>query len=502
VSQVFLVGAGPSGRDYLTARAIEVLAQAEVILYDDLVDRQLLVLTPQNALHLDVGKRAGQPSMDQSEISALILFHARAGRRIVRLKSGDPFIFGRAVEELEALSAAGFDFEVVPGISTALAAPLLAGIPLTDKAWSQHFCVLSAHQVENLPWQALAQIDTLVILMGTRSLTTIATHLMDCGRPPAMPVAVIYWAGRPEQRTIVGTLETIAQQVLQETGPAVIVIGPVVRHREKFRWFDRRPLFGRRILVTRAAEQSTEFSLALRSLGAEVLEMPALIVTPPASWEALDRAIAEIRSYQWLILTSANGVVAFFERLKFHSLDLRALADVRVAVVGPKTAKVAAEFGLLPDFMPNSYVADALLAEFPDREKLSGTRILFIRVESGGREVITQQLSGWGAQVDEVAGYATHCPTTADPDCLAALHTGQIDCVTFASSKTVKNFVQLIASPHFSEWFSKIKIASIGPQTSKTCMEYFGRVDAEATEYTLEGLQSVVVQLLSRSQPD
>jgi uroporphyrinogen III methyltransferase / synthase len=502
VSQVFLVGAGPGGRDYLTVRAVEVLAQAEVILYDDLVDSQLLALADQTALRLDVGKRAGQPSMDQSEISALILFHARAGRRVIRLKSGDPFVFGRAIEELEALSAAGFDFEVVPGISTALAAPLLAGIPLTDKAWSQHFCVLSAHQAESLPWQALAQIDTLVILMGTRSLTTIAKHLMDCGRPPAMPVAVIYWAGRPEQRTIVGTLETIAQQVLQESSPAVIVIGPVVRHREKFRWFDRRPLFGRRILVTRAAEQATEFGLALQSLGAEVLEMPALVVTPPASWEALDRAIAEIRSYQWLILTSANGVMAFFERLKFHSLDLRALADVRVAVVGPKTTKVAAEFGLLPDFMPNSYVADALLAEFPDREKLSDMRILFVRVESGGREVITQQLSDWGAQVDEVAGYATQCPTAAAPDCLAALHAGQIDCVTFASSKTVKNFVQLVASPDFSDLFSKIKIASIGPQTSKTCMEYFGRVDAEATEYTLEGLQSVIVQLLSHSQPD
>ncbi|MBC7883391.1 MAG: uroporphyrinogen-III C-methyltransferase [Anaerolineae bacterium] len=502
MSQVFLVGAGPGGRDYLTLRAVDVLAKAEVVLYDDLVDPQLLALAPQNALRLDVGKRAGQPSLDQTEISALLLFHARAGSRVVRLKSGDSFIFGRAVEELEALSLAGFDFEVVPGISTALAAPLLAGIPLTDKAWSQHFCVLSAHQAESLPWRALAQIDTLVILMGTRNLSTIAKHLMDCGRPPAMPVAVIYWAGRPEQRTIVGTLETIAQQVVQETGPAVIVIGPVVRHREKFLWFDRRPLFGRRILVTRAVEQATEFSLALRSLGAEVLEMPALEVTAPTSWEALDRAIAEIRAYSWLILTSANGVVAFFERLKFHGLDLRALADVRVAVVGPKTAKVAAEFGLRPDFMPKSYVADALLAEFPECEKLLGARILFVRVESGGREVITQQLIAWGALVDEVAGYRSECPKNTDPDCLAALRAGQIDCVTFASTKTVHNFVQLLTGEQITSLLKGVSIASIGPQTSKACFEHFGRVDIEATEYTLEGLQSAIVKQFSRHQPD
>lgn len=502
MSQVFLVGAGPGGRDYLTLRAVDILAKAEVILYDDLVDPQLLALAPQNALRIDVGKRAGQPSMDQSEISTLLLFHARAGRQVVRLKSGDPLIFGRAIEELEALRVAGFDFEVVPGISTALVAPLLAGIPLTDKAWSQHFCVLSGHQAESLPWQALAQIDTLVILMGTRNLATIAQHLMDYGRPPAMPVAVIYWAGRPEQRTIVGTLETIAQQVLEETGSAVIVIGPVVRHREKFRWFDRRPLFGRRILVTRAVEQATEFSLALRSLGAAVLEMPALEVTSPTSWEALDRAIAEIRTYRWLILTSANGVVAFFERLRFHGLDLRALAEVRVAVVGPKTAKVAAEFGLRPDFMPKSYVADALLAEFPNREKLLGARILFVRVESGGREVITQQLIAWGALVDEVAGYRTECPTTADQDCLAALQAGQIDCVTFASTKTVHNFVKLLAGKKIASLLKGLSIASIGPQTSKACVEHFGRVDIEAKEYTLEGLQSAIVKQLSHYQPD
>ncbi len=491
--KVYLVGAGPAGVEYLTIRARSVLEKAEVVLYDDLADPGLLKLAPQ-AECIDVGKRAGVPGAGQAQICQMLVEHCLLGQQVVRLKSGDPFIFGRAVEELEALAAAGCAFEVVPGVSSALSAPLFAGIPLTDKAWSRHFCVFSAHDLETLPWQQLAGIDTLVILMGVRQIAQIAEKLMDSGRPPAMPVAVIYWAGRATQRTITGTLETIARQVQKEhPDPAVIVVGPVVRHRKTLNWFDRRPLFGKTILITRSAEQASTFSERLGDLGARVLEMPALVVAPPASWDALDAAIEHIRAYRWLILTSANGVEAFFNRLHQRNLDLRALGDVRVAVVGPKTAQVARQYGLIADFVPTEFVADRLLDEFPDRVSLSGARVLFVRVESGGREAISRRLTEWGALVDEVAGYATGCPTVADPECVAALRAGQVDCVTFASAKTVRHFAQLLKHEDLEKLMEPLQIASIGPQTSIACRECLGRVDIEAGAYTLDGLAEALV---------
>lgn len=503
VGRVYLVGAGPGGPEYLTLRAAEVLSRADVVLYDDLSDERLLLLAPATAECRDVGKRVGRPSTDQEEICRMLVALCQTGHTVVRLKSGDPFIFGRAVPELNALEAAGCPFEVVPGISTALAAPLFAGIPLTDKHWSQHFCVFTAHEVETLPWQKLAGIDTLVILMGTRRLDLVACKLMDCGRPPVMPVAVIFWAGRPEQRTVVTSLEHLSEAIPYTAEPAVIVVGPVVRYRERFAWFDRRPLFGRRILVTRAVEQAGEWATDLRELGARVSEMPALTVGPPDSWEPLDRAIGRLGAYGWLILTSTNGVEAFFSRLRSHGLDLRALAGMRVAVVGPKTAQSAAAFGLLPDFVPPDFVADSLLEAFPERERLMGQEVLFVRVESGGREAITSQFETWGAIVDEVPGYATGCPAIADPAALAALAAREVDCITFASSKTVRNFARLIGPEQISKWLEPpLALASIGPQTSQTCRELFGRVDVEATTYTLSGLREAVVTYFAKGHPE
>ncbi|MBW4699644.1 MAG: uroporphyrinogen-III C-methyltransferase [Aphanocapsa lilacina HA4352-LM1] len=495
VGTVYLVGAGPAGAEYLTVRGRELLEQAEVVLYDDLADPDLLKLAGRAQL-IDVGKRAGRPGADQDEIGRLLVTHCRAGRRVVRLKAGDPLVFGRAAAELGALVAAGCDFEIVPGVSSALAACAFAGIPLTDRALGRHFCVMSGHEIGTLPWQHLAHIDTLVILMGTRQLEAIAEQLMDCGRPAAMPVAVIFWAGRPGQRTVVGTLEDIASRVAPSGEPAVIVVGPVVRHRECFGWFERRPLFGRRILVTRAVDQAGGFSAQLEALGATVLEMPALVVTAPTRWEPLDQAIAQVAGYRWLLLTSANGVEAFFARLAHHGLDLRALGGVRVAAVGPKTAQAALAYGLVADFVPGRYVADGLLADFPDITGICGERVLFVRVESGGREAITEQFRRWGALVDEVAGYASGCPDSAEPGCVAALRAGWIDCVTFASAKTVRHFARLLEGEDLESLLRKIYISSIGPQTSVACREVLGRVDVEAKVFTLEGLAQAIVAKL------
>ncbi|BAC89175.1 uroporphyrinogen-III C-methyltransferase [Gloeobacter violaceus] len=489
---VYLVGAGPAGAEYLTVRGRELLEQAEVVLYDDLADPHLLKLASAAQL-IDVGKRAGRPGADQGEIGRLLVTHCQAGRRVVRLKAGDPLVFGRAAAELGALVAAGCNFEIVPGVSSALAACAFAGIPLTDRALGRHFCVMSGHDIGTLPWQHLAHIDTLVILMGTRHLEAIAEQLMDYGRPAAMPVAVIFWAGRSEQRTVVGTLEDIASRVAPSGEPAVIVVGPVVRRRECFDWFDRRALFGKHILVTRAADQAGGFSAQLEALGASVLEMPALVVTAPTSWEPLDRAIAQLAGYRWLLLTSANGVEAFFARLTHHRRDLRALGGVRVAAVGPKTAQAARTHGLICDFVPGQYVSDGLLTDFPDIAGIYGERVLFVRVESGGRETITEQFRRWGALVDEVAGYATGCPDSAEPGCVAALRAGRIDCATFASAKTVRHFARLLQGEELESLLRKVRIASIGPQTSAACRETLGRVDVEAEVFTLDGLAQAIV---------
>ncbi|AGY59769.1 uroporphyrinogen-III C-methyltransferase [Gloeobacter kilaueensis] len=485
--RVFVVGAGPAGAACLTVRAQAVLAVADVVFYDELIEPDLRQIAPA-AEWISVGWRAGRAATDPAETGRLLVEHWRAGRSVVRLKAGDPLVFGRAVAELEVLHQAGCAFELVPGVSSALAAPLFAGIPITDTALSSHFCVLTGHDFETLPWQALARIDTLIILMGMRRLGAIAERLMDLGRPAAMPVAVIFWAGRPEQHTIVGTLETIADLAGSTADPAVIVVGPVVRYRERFGWSERRALSGYRILVTRAADQASSFSAQLSERGAAVVELPALVVTAPTSWQGLDRAIENLRNYRWLLLTSANGVNAFFDRLAHHYLDLRALADTRVAVVGPRTAQVARARGLMPDFMPGEFVADSLLADFPEPQKLAGEQVLFVRVESGGREAITAQFRQWGALVDEVAGYATGCPEQVDPAALAALKSGSIDYVTFASAKTVRHFARLLGGENLEDLLKTVRLASIGPQTSIACREVLGRVDLEAKVFTLDGL--------------
>ncbi len=487
LGKVYLVGAGPGGPEYLSLRGQQLLAAASVVVYDALADASLLRLTQPECVRLEVGKRGGELSSAQAEINALLVSHCQAGAQVVRLKSGDPFVFGRSVPEVQALVSAGCPFEVVPGISSALAAPLFAGIPLTDPSLSTCFAVLSAHELDRLPWAALSQLDTLAILMGTRQLAEITERLQQAGRPAHTPVAVIRWGGRPQQQVWTGSLADIAAHTDGAAlSPAVIVVGEVVQHRQWLRWYDARPLFGQTVLVTRSAEQSGQFSELLTAQGARVVEMPTLTIGPPSSWQALDQALAELPRFQWLVLTSANAVNACFERLDHLGWDARALAGLQIAVVGQKTAQVLRAGGLKPDFVPPDFVADSLVANFP--APLSGLRLLFPRVETGGREVLVAEFSQAGAQVVAVPAYQSGCPARAAPEAVAALQAGEVDFITFASSKTVRHFVQLLAAYDWRAWLATVKIASIGPQTSKTCVELLGRVDLEATEYTLEGL--------------
>ena len=494
-SKVYLVGAGIGSEEYLTIRGKQLLNGAEVLIYDALVDETLLQLVPENCRQICVGKRGGKASTPQAKINQLLVAYCLQGKQIVRLKSGDPFIFGRAMSEIAALDEANCSYELIPGISSTLAAPLFAGIPLTDKNLSRCFVVLSGHQPEQLDWSALARIDTLVILMGGRSLKQITQNLIRNGRSPDEPVAIIRHCGRPQQQVFWGTLTDIVETTAEiSLSPAVIIIGKVVQFGNRnpspatFK-----PLANKTILVTRSAEQSSKFTTLLQQQGATVVELPALEITPPSDWTALDRAIAILPQFQWLILTSANGVDYFFTRLNTLGYDARALAGVKIAVVGRRTAAALQTRQLNPDFIPTNYIADSLVANFP--EDLAGKKLLFPRVETGGRQILVREFSDRGAEIVEVAAYQSKCPEQIEPEAVRALQQ-QIDFITFASSKTVKNFYLLLKQQlgltTMKSILAKVKIASIGPQTSETCRELFGRVDLEAEEYTLEGLTTAI----------
>ena len=496
--KVYLVGAGVGDRAYLTLRAQELLSRAEVLIYDALVDVQLLDLVPDDCLKLNVGKRGRKVSTPQDKINQLLVAYCCQGKQVVRLKSGDPLIFGRSRDEITALHQVNCNFELIPGISSALAAPLLAGIPLTDRDLSSCFAVCSGHEIELLNWQALAKIDTLVILMGTRSLPEIVRQLIEQGRDSAEPIAIIRNCSQIEQEIFWGTLTDIVKKTEGiALSPAVIVIGKVVTLSNRINQTsltpNHLPLANKTILVTRAAEQSSKFTSLLESQGATVREMPALVITPPSSWYELDRAISDLQSFDWLILTSANGVKYFWSRLT----DVRALAGVKIAVVGKKTAATLEKHHIQPNFIPPNFVADSLVETFP--ETLPGKKILFPRVETGGRAVLVQELTAKGASVVEVPAYESKCPEKMDTNVSNALQNKQIDVVTFASSKTVRNFYQLLqqqlaGNTSVNDILQNIAIASIGPQTSKTCYELLGRVDIEAEIYTLEGLTDAIIQ--------
>ncbi|MBP0030306.1 uroporphyrinogen-III C-methyltransferase [Roseofilum sp. Guam] len=491
VGKVYLVGAGLGSLDTLTLRAYTLLKQADVVIYDALVDPRLFAEVRSHCLLLDMGKRGGKPSASQNSINQALIYYCQQGNQVVRLKSGDPLIFGRSGSELQALMEQNCPVEIVPGLSSAIAAPTLAGIALTDPILSQGFTVVTAHDPSLLNWAVLAQMETLAILMGTRQLAEIICQLSNQGKHPDTPIAIIRWAGFPEQQIWQGRLRNIMELTAgQSLSPAVIIIGKVVEARSHYS-VDSMSLSQHTILVTRSAGQSSQFTQLLQQQGARVIEMPALEIVAPSSWEGLDRAIANLSTFNWLILTSSNAVDYFFQRLQHHHLDSRALAGIKIAVVGKKTATSLRQQGLEPDYIPPNFIADALVEHFP--EPLSGKSLLFPRVETGGREVLVQECTAQGARVTEVAAYQSQCPQTIPPEALNTLQNQQITVITFASSKTVKNTVQMLNQTGEIS-LNSVCIASIGPQTSKTCQDLLGRVDIEAKEYTLDGLTEAIVK--------
>jgi len=484
---VALVGAGPGDPGLLTRRGETLLRAAEVVVYDRLASAELLDLAPDGALRVDVGKAPGRAAMTQEQINAVLVEHGLAGRRVVRLKGGDPFVFGRGGEEAEACIAAGVPFEVVPGVTSAIAAPAYAGIPVTHRGVSTSVTIVTGHEDPakgsiDTDWAALAKGGgTLVILMGAGRLTEIAKALIAGGRPASTPVAAVRWGTHPVQRTVRATLGTIAEAGVES--PSAIVVGDVAAL--DFAWFERRPLFGRSVVVTRAREQASELRARLTALGAEVLELPAIAIEP------VSFTVPDLREFAWVVFTSANGVDAFFDRgLAPAGLDSRALAPSRLAAIGPGTAAALARRGLRPDLVPERFVAEALLEAFPDAS--GRQRVLLARAELA-RDVLPDGLAAKGYAIDVLAVYRT-VAATADPAVVERVRAGRVDAITFTSSSTVHNFCDAVGTVSGPLPL----VVSIGPVTSRTAAERGLGPDAEADPHTIDGLVDAVCARLRR----
>jgi len=488
--KVYLVGAGPGDPGLLTVRAAELLARADVIAIDALVSDAIAGLANRDAEIVYVGKRAGKHSLPQEQINQLLIDEARKGKMVVRLKGGDPFVFGRGGEEAEDLVVAGIPFEIVPGISSALAGPAYAGIPVTHRSYSTSLTLVTGHEADSstgIKWAALAQLDgTIVFLMGFTNLQTIAQSLIEHGAAPDRPVAVISKATTPEQRTITGTLATIHAKVEEAAlpTPALIVVGDVVKLHDVINWFESKPLFGKRIVVTRAREQASDLKRMFEESGATVIEYPTIEIAPPESYESLDFAVDA--RFDWLVFTSANGASAFFERLLARKKDTRALSETRVACVGTSTAAALRAHGIEADLMPEKFMSSALIPLFP--EVLRGVRMAVIRAAEGRDEFI-DEMRARGADVHLATAYRT-IPVASNA---SELH--DIDVVTFTSASTVDNF---FASASPAEVTGSL-LASIGPVTSDAIRKHDRQPDVEAATATISALHDAVVQRLMRA---
>ncbi len=503
--KVFLVGAGPGDPALLTLRAAELLSSAEVVVIDALVSPEILAMIPADAEVIDAGKRASKHTLPQDRTNALLVEKAREGKRVVRLKGGDPFIFGRGGEEAEELRRNGVPFEVVPGISSAIAGPAYAGIPVTHRAHATSVTLITGHESDDstgIPWKSLAGANgTIVFLMGMANLPVIASRLIEEGVPDSTPVAVISRATTPYQRTVTGTLASISDAVTEAKlpTPALIVVGDVVSVREHVNWFENRPLFGRTVVVTRAREQASELKKLLEEAGARVLQFPTIEIVPPASFESLDAVVDLLDSYDWLIFTSVNGVDSFFRRLHAKGLDARALSSVMIAAVGQPTAALLLERGIRADLVPDKFQSIALLPLLPQDQK--GLRTAVIRAAVGRNEII-DELRARGGTVDLAVAYETRATTAIRDELVALLDDRSIDCVTFTSASTVEHFFDNLSEEQAARLTEQAVLASIGPTTSTAIRSRGAVVNVEADEASVASLTDAVIRHLQRKAVD
>jgi uroporphyrinogen III methyltransferase/synthase len=498
--KVFLVGAGPGDPGLITVRGKQLIDSADAIVYDALANTALL---PPGARETGlpelyyVGKRGGaKDSVSQTEINALLIKLAREGKRVVRLKGGDPFVFGRGSEEAQDLNDASVAFEIVAGVTAGIAAPAYAGIPVTHRGIATSVTFVTGHEDPTKPgtqtnWAALAKAGgTIVLYMGVKTLRNIADALIEGGMPAETPAAAIQWGTLPKQRTVVATLDTLPTRAEEQnlTAPVITVIGWSVVLRDELNWFEQRPLFGKRIVVTRATQQAPLLSEKLRDLGADVIEMPATQIAR-LDLSPLRSAVANIADYNWLIFTSQNAVAIFWEQFLGAGRDARALAGLKIAAVGPATAGALLEHGITVDLIPKRFVAESLLELLGERNDMAGSNVLYVTAE-GARDVLPDGLKDMGAEVNVIEAYRSIPDGQGAKRLARAIEAGKVNLVTFTSASAVKAYVDAVGD----ELAQRVPAASIGPQTSEALRDAGIELKREAEESTIEGLVAAVVR--------
>ena len=486
---VYLVGAGAGDAGLLTLKAREILEVAEVVIYDRLADEKILKYVPATAEKIYVGKSAGRHTLRQEEINKLLVEKAASKNFVIRLKGGDPFVFGRGGEEALILRENNIDFEIISGVTSAVAVPAYAGIPVTHRGVATSFAVVTGHEdpaksESSINWEKISTaVDTLIFLMGIANLPQITAKLIEHGRAKNTPAAVIRNGTKNFQQVLISTLENISAEVAEKNiqPPAIFIVGEVVNLRENLKWFDTKILFGKKIVVTRTREQASKLSTQLENLGAEVLEFPTIKITAPSdNFKSLDAAISDIKNFDWIIFTSANGVEKFFERLKFFKLDARALSNAKIAVIGSATAEKLSNFGILADLIPEKFCAESLIDAL--KNSVAGKNILIARAEVA-REILPLELENFGANVTSAAAYKTIPANNAEK-----INFAEVDLITFTSSSTVENFVKAAGI----EPLQKITTAAIGTITAQTLKNFGVNTDIIAKEFTIAGLVEAI----------
>lgn len=494
--KVYLIGAGPGDPGLLGLKAKECLETADAVVYDRLADPRIIEFCRKDAEMVYVGKASANHTMRQPDINKLLVKLAAEGKTVARLKGGDPFVFGRGGEEAIELLEAGLPFEFVPGVTSAIAVAEYAGIPVTHRHVATSFAVITGHEdptkgESTINWKGLATaVDTLVFLMGVENIERISSQLIANGRSADCPAAVIRWGTRPEQRTLITTVGKAAADV-KATGmkpPAIFLVGEVVKLREQLQWFDNKPLFGKTVIVTRARAQASALTKKLEAQGARVLEVPAIKIVPPADFAPLDKAIAEIDTYKWLILTSVNGVEYFFNRLQKAGKDSRALCGVKIAAIGSATAEALKGYGITADLIPSAYKAEELADALAEDTK-AGDKLLLARAKVA-RNVLPERLRALGAQVDVVAAYETVTDCQNKEELLEALESVEASVVTFTSSSTVTNLLDVLGDK--KDLLNKVALAAIGPVTAETLEKNGLKPAISAAEYTIDGLMTAI----------
>lgn len=494
--KVYLIGAGPGDPGLLGLKAKECLETADAVVYDRLADPRIIEFCRKDAEMVYVGKASANHTMRQPDINKLLVKLAAEGKTVARLKGGDPFVFGRGGEEAIELLEAGLPFEFVPGVTSAIAVAEYAGIPVTHRHVATSFAVITGHEdptkgESTINWKGLATaVDTLVFLMGVENIERISSQLIANGRSADCPAAVIRWGTRPEQRTLITTVGKAAADV-KATGmkpPAIFLVGEVVKLREQLQWFDNKPLFGKTVIVTRARAQASALTKKLEAQGARVLEVPAIKIVPPADFAPLDKAIAEIDTYKWLILTSVNGVEYFFNRLQKAGKDSRALWGIKIAAIGSATSEALKGYGITADLIPSAYKAEELADALAEDTK-AGDKLLLARAKVA-RNVLPERLRALGAQVDVVAAYETVADCQNKEELLEALESGEASVVTFTSSSTVTNLLDVLGDK--KDLLNKVALAAIGPVTAETLEKNGLKPAISAAEYTIDGLMTAI----------